>query len=105
MCLSWVWYSLDAARVICQLLLGNVKCPFRSINTLLICIFHPVLILDINISLMNTQQHCVCCKAKPLLHPPQVLCGKEALASQFYQLLETLQSTAYVLGNRSPKIY
>lgn len=39
-----------------QLLLGYVECPFRSINALLICIFHPVLILDVNISLMNIQQ-------------------------------------------------
>lgn len=44
-------------------------------------------------------------RQKPLLHLPQVFCGEEALASQFRQLLGTLQSTAYVLGNRSLRIY
>lgn len=53
---------------------------FREISAALICIFHPVLSLNVSVSVMNVQGYCVCFKARPLIHP-QVLCGEEALTS------------------------
>lgn len=68
---------LGATRVVGQFPTGCFKCSFRSIR-----IFQLELNLDINVFLINIQQYYACCKARPLLRPPQVLRGEEALAGQ-----------------------